>query len=287
MKKILLLLCFVMAINITVSAQDSIVTYRFKVNKDSSQTWGNAYNVDNIVLRDATYHPLYAYTSGVDGNSPLDYCLSSTVWTLGLDSLKNYYTSFATTAYTNILVSSRQKSSTTGPRDFKLQYKVGAPGTWADVTGGTVVCANDAWISGTLTDIALPSDCDNQPSVYLRWVVNTNTSVGLATIAAAGTSRIDNIVIKGTAMGVGVKTNDMNQNISIYPNPSNGNFTITNTSEKSVSIEIMDLVGKLVFQSQSAERYIKLDLADVNKGVYFVRITDQSGNKVVKKLVIK
>ena len=273
-----------MAINITVSAQDSIVTYRFKINKDSSQTWGNAYNGDDIVLRDPSYTAVLVYSQGVNGTG--DYRLSSTAWDAGMDA-KYYITAFASTAYTNILVSSRHKSSSTGPKDFKLQYQVGLAGTWTDLTGGAYSCANDAFVLGTLTNIPLGADANNQPIVGLRWIMTSNTSVGLGTVASGGTSGIDNIIITGTPVGVGIKTNDLNQNISIYPNPSNGNFTITNASEKSVSIEIMDLVGKLVFTTQSAEKFIKLDLADVNKGIYFVRITDPSGNKVVKKLVIK
>ncbi|MEI6122130.1 MAG: T9SS type A sorting domain-containing protein [Bacteroidota bacterium] len=285
MKKHLLLLSFIMLLNITLSAQDTLVTYKFKVNKDSSQTWGNAYNTDNIVLRDPTYHILFAYTTGIDGLG--DYCLSSTLWTLGFDSTKYYYTSFATTAYTNILLSSKQKSSTTGPRDFKLQYKIGASGTWTDVAGTNVVCANDNFVSGVLTNIALPSDCDNQASVFVRWVMTSNNSVGLGVIGNAGTSRIDNIFVLGTAMGVGINTNEFNENVSIYPNPSNGEFTITNASETRVSIQIMDLVGKIVYKTQSTEKYISLNLENQNKGVYFVQITNQAGNKIVKKLVIK
>lgn len=288
MKKLLLFLSIIMLVNISLSAQDTLVTFKFKVIKDSSQTFGNTYNTDDIVLRDSTYHPVFAYVGGVDGNPPVDYSLSSTLWTGGLDSLKNYYTSFSSSAYSNILISSRQKSSGTGPRDFKLQYKIGAAGTWTDVPGGAVVCANDAFISGTLTNLELPSACDNQTEVFLRWVMTSNMSVGgVNPVASAGTSRIDNIFILGTAIPTGINTKDFNENISIFPNPSNGNVTLTNSTESFVSIEIFDILGNSVLKTQSTEKNINLNLENANKGVYFVQMTNKSGNKTVKKLVIK
>jgi len=285
MKKLLLLLSMVILLGVSASAQDTLVTFKFRVVNDSSQTFGNIYNVDDIVLREASFQGSYSYTTGVNGTG--DYCLSSTEWTSGLDSSKCYYTSFATTAYKDILFSSRQKSSNTGPRDFKVQYKVGSGGTWTDVAGATVIDTNDNFVRGTLTNIPLPAACNNQPSVYLRWVMTSNTSANGGTVAGSGTSRIDNLFILGTSVTVGIASNDMNEAITIYPNPSSGNFSVINSTESLVSIEVMDLVGKVVLTSQSKEKNIRLDMEYANKGVYFVQITNLSGNKIVKKLVIK
>jgi hypothetical protein len=103
-----------------------------------------------------------------------------------------------TAGYYNLKVSSAQRSSNTGPRDFKLQYKIGAGGTYADVPGGTVVIGND-WTTGVLTNISLPATCENKISVFLRWIMTTNTAVTLGTVSSAGTSGIDNISIIGNA----------------------------------------------------------------------------------------
>ncbi len=286
MKKLLLFISVILLINISLSAQDTLVTFKFKVNLDSSQTFGNTYNVDDIVLRDTSYHVKLIYSSGVDGTAPADYRLSSTGWTSGMDT-KFYHTTFSSTAYSNILVSSRAKSSNTGPKDFKLQYQVGATGTWTDVVGGAYSCANDAFVLGTLTNVPLPADADNQAAVSLRWIMTSNTSVNAGTVAAAGTSGIDNIFIIGTAIGVGVKTNETLENIGIYPNPSNGNFAITNPSESYLSIDVLNILGSSIYKTQSSERNIYLNLTDQNKGIYFVQMTNKFGKKTVKKLVIK
>jgi len=216
-----------------------------------------------------------------------DYCLSSTGWASGLDSSRNYNTMFATTNYKDILFSSRQKSSNTGPRDFKVQYKVGAGGTWTDVAGATVTDTNDNFVKGTLTNIALPSDCNNQPSVYLRWIMTSNTATNGTTVASTGTSRIDNLFILGTSIPVGIATDDKIENISLNPNPSNGNFTISNPSENYLSIDILNILGSSIYKTQSSERNISVNLADQNKGIYFVQMVNKQGKKTVKKLIIK
>ena len=106
--------------------------------------------------------------------------------------------SMVTAGYYNLKVSSAQRSSNTGPKDFKLQYKIGAGGTYTDVPGGTISVGNN-WTSGVLTSISLPAACENKISVFLRWIMTSNTAVNLAAVATTGTSAIDNISVIGNA----------------------------------------------------------------------------------------
>jgi hypothetical protein len=101
------------------------------------------------------------------------------------------------TGFYNLRVSSKQQSSNTGPRDFKVQYQIGA-GAWTDVTGGTITVAAN-FTTGVVTNLSLPSACDNQTSIGIRWLMTSNTSVNAGTVASGGTSRIDDIVIDGNA----------------------------------------------------------------------------------------
>ncbi|MEO8086333.1 MAG: T9SS type A sorting domain-containing protein [Bacteroidota bacterium] len=105
-------------------------------------------------------------------------------------------TSMVTFGYYNLEVSSAQRSSNTGPKDFKLQYKLGSGGTYTDVAGGTVIVGNN-WTSGVLTSISLPAVCENKPSVFLRWIMTSNTAVNLSPVQTGGTSAIDDISIMG------------------------------------------------------------------------------------------
>jgi hypothetical protein len=128
------------------------------------------------------------------GASGTDFSASTTSWTT---ANKYWEISVNTTGYKNIKLFSQQIASNTGPRDFKIQYKIGAGGSYADVTGGTVLLANN-WTSGVVNNLALPEACDNQALVYVRWIPTSTTSVAGGTTAAGGTSRIDNVYIKGS-----------------------------------------------------------------------------------------
>ncbi|MBI5218071.1 MAG: endonuclease/exonuclease/phosphatase family protein [Bacteroidia bacterium] len=104
---------------------------------------------------------------------------------------------FNTTGYNTLKLTSYQRSSGTGPKDFKIQYKIGA-GAWTDVASGTVT-VGDNWTGGVITNLALASACDNQSSISIRWIMTSNTAVGGGGVASGGSSRIDNIKIIGTS----------------------------------------------------------------------------------------
>lgn len=63
-------------------------------------------------------------------------------------------------------------------------------------------------------------------------------------------------------------------NFDIYPNPSNGlvNYTIDESINESVSIEIIDISGKTVLSKSNLSTTGTFDLSSFNKGVYLVRI---------------
>ncbi|NHM07171.1 hypothetical protein G4D82_08050 [Flavobacterium sp. CYK-4] len=119
---------------------------------------------------------------------------SGASWNSG-NGTKYWQIDISTVGYSSIKLSSAQRSSNTGPKDFKVQYSINAGGSWADVSGAIVTVGNN-WTSGVLSDIALPATCDNQASVMLRWIMTSNNAVS-GTVAAGGTSAIDSIVVTG------------------------------------------------------------------------------------------
>lgn len=100
---------------------------------------------------------------------------------------------FSTIGYKEITVSSMQQSSATGPRDFVLVASTDGI-TWEEIYQYQV--ANN-FIIGVLDEIALPQEFDNQEDVYLRWMIESTTSVNAGTVGPNGTNRIDQIIIAG------------------------------------------------------------------------------------------
>jgi len=119
----------------------------------------------------------------------------STGW--NSDTVKKFWEiNFTTSNYFNLKVSSKQRSSSMGPRHFKLQYKIGSTGTYTDISEG-LVSNLDNYTAGVLNNITLPEECENQSSIYLRWLVVTSTNIKDAGIESSGQSNIDDIIITG------------------------------------------------------------------------------------------
>ncbi len=75
--------------------------------------------------------------------------------------------------------------------------------------------------------------------------------------------------------------------ISIYPNPATDNvivksdFTITN-------VEVLNYIGQTVYTRQNvSEKSLKVNVANLTAGVYFVKVTTVEGIKTVKITVTK
>ena len=81
-----------------------------------------------------------------------------------------------------------------------------------------------------------------------------------------------------------VSTFDLEKLLVVYPNPTNGMLFISNRTGKEISqIEIVDMPGKLVYAAKSSME--SLDLSNLTPGSYLVRLTTESGQIIVKRIV--
>lgn len=80
---------------------------------------------------------------------------------------------------------------------------------------------------------------------------------------------------------------DRNQ-INIYPNPFSTSSTIEFSSEqKNTTIQITDMLGKLIKEIKVTGRHCILEKGTMKAGVYFVRITDEQKNVVNRKIIVE
>ncbi|MCW5898158.1 MAG: T9SS type A sorting domain-containing protein [Flavobacteriales bacterium] len=163
--------------------------------------WNFPNNPDNAVADGGIAANATRTISTVGANAPTfdvqgatTNAATATGWNSGTGT-KWWQVDLSTEGYTGITVSSKQRSSASGPRDFQLEYRIGVLGTWTPVAGGTVLVA-DNFTSGVLTAVPLPAACDDQPQLFLRWIMTSNTNTGgVGSVTTLGTSRIDDIVV--------------------------------------------------------------------------------------------
>ncbi|MBC8206632.1 MAG: lamin tail domain-containing protein [Kiritimatiellales bacterium] len=163
----------------------TIVSWDF-ADGDQIADGGIAANAAQTVIR-VPAPSSYTYTADA---------LSCNGWSSG-SGTTYWETSFNTTNHIDIKVSSRQLASSTGPADFKLQYKIGADGTYADVPYSDVHVPDGG--NGLLTRVLLPEGCENQPAVFLHWIMTSDIAANGGSIGSSGAGRIDDIIITGTA----------------------------------------------------------------------------------------
>lgn len=78
---------------------------------------------------------------------------------------------------------------------------------------------------------------------------------------------------------------------SIYPNPNNGNFSITqNLIGENYVLEIVDVMGKVVHHQllETKSNDTSIDVHQLSNGIYFVTIFDnQTKEQIIKKLILQ
>jgi hypothetical protein len=86
-----------------------------------------------------------------------------------------------------------------------------------------------------------------------------------------------------TSMEWDVDENNMPSFADIHPNPTNGAIAITGKDLKKA--EVFNSQGQQVLSAQCQGDQLTFDLGNLPAGLYFVNVTDEKGQKTVKKIV--
>lgn len=134
----------------------------------------------------------------------------------------------------------------------------------APVTGGTSPYTW-AWSNGVTT----PYNPNLLPGCYTVTVTDNNGCTDVKSTCITFSTRIDELT---------------NNNISIYPNPSNGIFIISNTSHTDkLEVIVTNALGQTVIH-ETAKNVLQLqiDLGKMSRGIYYLKATTDEGSKLVK-----
>jgi hypothetical protein len=120
-------------------------------------------------------------------------------------------------------------------------------------------------------------------SAGTAWTWGSNQYGGLGN----GTNIKSNIPLEISVACSVLSINEIAEQISatVYPNPNNGYFTLILSDDKG-RVEIYNLLGEKIYQSDLTNQKFDIDLSNKTKGIYFAKI--YSGQKMkTEKIVIQ
>ncbi len=134
----------------------------------------------------------------------------------------------------------------------------------------------------TQTDVSWTSTLQNTAS----WRIATNWNIMCSPTRSLINASHSNIRHQNS-VGVGISQAEMNDAVSVYPNPANNEVTIElGIGMKDLNVTIYNMVGELIYNSEMTNQQKMIDISSFARGIYTVEVENKDA-KVFKKLVIQ
>jgi hypothetical protein len=152
---------------------------------------------------------------------------------------------------------------------------------------------NVLWAKNEQADAALSVCIDGSGNGYVAGYFNAlMVTFGSATfINANNTGKIGDVFIAKIGKDIdGINSlENSNSNISLFPNPSSGIFhlQINNGNFPKSEIEIYDVLGNIIFQSEILNSETEINLSGNAKGIYFYRVMNENGILGTGKIMVE
>jgi hypothetical protein len=97
----------------------------------------------------------------------------------------------------------------------------------------------------------------------------------------------DTVTFNFNTPGAGLNDAEL-ASVSVYPNPTTDYLFVENAQDISIDVEIFNVSGTLVYNSRIADdSKEKLDLSDLNSGIYFLHLVAPEGLHATRKIIIR
>ena len=128
----------------------------------------------------------------------------------------------------------------------------------------------------------------NEPSPSHEYQEGGTYDVSLIVFGVCGSdTTTQSIMVSPTSV---FDSQDLVSKIEIYPNPTNGNFTVGllgELSNQDVKIKLIDIVGKeIMYMESERNSNLSIDATDIPKGIFFLEVSYEH-LKISKKIVIQ
>jgi hypothetical protein len=221
-------------------------------------------------LNDGVYPLEFSIDAKTDGsdNATINLFIPSGTWVSAIDPgmgggpLTLFDTLVVSASYLDLTATISGPASVAPATQYtySVAAQAGASYNWT-VTNGTIV-------SGQGTN-----------SVEVTWTGSGNVEVDVTDASCSGN---DAMAVTSTATGIDEAAGI---NASIYPNPSNGIFTLQLDATEALNIRIMDVSGKMVRAERLAGANLyTIDMTAAEAGVYVMEIETATG-RTFKRLV--
>ncbi|MVO09546.1 T9SS type A sorting domain-containing protein [Flavobacterium sp. TP390] len=182
-----------------------------------------------------------------------------------------------------------------------VEYSTDFGGNW-NVLG----TSGPNWYNSNRTNATsgTANDCQNCPGAQWTGLNTTNTSY-FYPLTALNTethvifrivfhsdqsvnnpgANVDNFVINGVVLS---SETFALESIAVYPNPSNGLYTVSTKNQQIEAIEVYDISGKNILNQNNfkSSNEIMLDLTHASNGIYFMKISTDVGS-ITKRIIKK
>tara|TARA_R110002124_G_scaffold120895_7_gene279135 strand:+ start:46082 stop:48019 length:1938 start_codon:yes stop_codon:yes gene_type:complete len=135
---------------------------------------------------------------------------------------------------------------------------------------------------------AATDNCISPAAITQSPLPGTQLTQGVYTVSFESIDIYDNIGSCTFVLTVNevlsVIENELNSDISIFPNPASEKFVINSNSVPLEAVSVYDILGKKLFNtSEVNSETITVDISGYNKGIYFVLVNNSLVKKIIKQ----
>lgn len=147
---------------------------------------------------------------------------------------------------------------------------------------------NGSWKQEIIIDL-FPYDAGTDSGIDYTSDNQVTSPAGVITslqgIAPFSTQKMGTLTITLGAT-LGIQEQEVNNRLSIFPNPSEGVITINDNNGEIQQLTIYNTLGQLVKEVMITSDSYTIDLTHLQSGIYFVRSTTIEGLQATQKLIL-
>jgi hypothetical protein len=166
-----------------------------------------------------------------------------------------------------------EQKASSGQKDVFIAYY--------DSLGNIISSARAGGLNNE-TNAGIVADNSNNMFIFGSYRAQANFSPFSLTVAGGSDLYIARYGLNTT----GIAENSNNKSMQVYPNPSNGLFTLSFSDPAEYTVKIYDLRGVCVVNETVTTLSTQLDLSNLSNGVYFLNANGANKN-FQQKLVIQ